>query len=189
MENTGGIPGPGEAQSLCPAWVSVFMLRCLKANTQTLRPWVWMLAGADHSQTKLLSFSHLTTNYTGLILSTQFERTMITLCLIFSLNILPKTGRLWAVQGRQQACTVWQRSCRGAGWMLHPQAWTTASGRSGEGVHLGSTPIQTSAASKSDLREVKENSRPQSFWFHRNIQSCALKVVPWHGWSTFSPKI
>lgn len=38
-----------------------------------------MLAGTDHSQTKLLSFSHLTTNYPHLILSTQFERTMIAL--------------------------------------------------------------------------------------------------------------
>lgn len=115
---------------------------------------------------------------------------MITLPLIFPLNILPKTGRQWAVQGRQQACTLWQWSCRGEGWMLlHPQALTVAPGRSGEGAHLGSASIQISAASKPGFREVKENSKPQCFWFPRNIQSCALQVVPWHGWSTFLPKI
>lgn len=35
-------------------------------------------AAADRSQTKLLSSSHLTTDYTRLILSSQFERTIIT---------------------------------------------------------------------------------------------------------------
>lgn len=157
MEHTGGIPGPGEAQSLCPAWVNVFMLRCLKANTQTLRPWVWMLAGADHSHTKLLSFSHLTTNYAGLILSTQFERTMITLCLIFSLNILPRLAGCGQCRGGSRHAQCDSEATKGVGWMLHPQAWTTASGRSGEGAHLGSTSIQMSAASKPDLREDRKS--------------------------------
>lgn len=162
------------------------MLRCLKANTQILSLKVgryWPLTN------KTLSFSHITTNYTHLILSSQFDRTMITLCLIFPLNILPKTGRLWAVQGRQQACTVWQWSCREAGWVLHPHTWTMAPGRSGEDAHLGSTSIQTSAASKPGFREVKEISRPQCLWFPRNTQSCAPKVLPRRGWSTFLPKI
>lgn len=103
---------------------------------------------------------------------------MMTLPLIFPLNILPKTGRRWAVQGRQQACTLWQWSCRGEGWLLlHPQALTVAPGRSGEGAHLGSASIQISAASKPGFREVKENSKPQCFWFPRNIQSCAIAWV------------
>lgn len=147
MENTGGIPSPGEAQPLCLAWLSVFMLRCLKANTQILRPWVWMLAGADRSQTKLLSFSHLTTNYTHIIVSTRFERTMITLCRIFPLNILPG----WAVGSAAGAAgTVWQWSCRGGRVGAASTGIDHGSGRCGEAAHLRSSSIQTSAASKQD---------------------------------------
>lgn len=40
-----GTPAPAEAQFLCLALVSVFMLRCPKASTQILRPRAWMSGG------------------------------------------------------------------------------------------------------------------------------------------------
>lgn len=62
-------PGPGEHFSVEA-----------QTGTSTTRWWVWMSATADHSQTKLLFSSHLTTDYMCLILSSHFERTIITSC-------------------------------------------------------------------------------------------------------------
>lgn len=130
-----------------------------------------------------------------LILSSQFERTIITHCLILPLNILHQSGRPcpWAARGRQQACMVWEQSCRGAG--MDATSSGTAPGRSGVGpggaLVLSWDPhlIEVLAAMKSSLRKVKENSRPQCCWFPKNTQRCALKIVLWCGQPTFLPKI
>lgn len=93
------------------------MPRCLKASTQILWPWVWVsAAAADHSQTKLLSSSHLTADYTHLILSSQFERTIITPCLILSKHPAPvwqAVGSAGEAAGMHSARTKLQRGREG----------------------------------------------------------------------------
>lgn len=107
----------GGSQPRYLALVSVPILRCLQAGTWKPRSRVWKSFAADHSQTKLLSSSHLTTDYTCLILSIQFERTIITARLILPLNILLRAGRLWssAAQGVQLLWMVWGQGCGAAG--------------------------------------------------------------------------
>lgn len=63
-------------------------------------------AAADRSQTKLLSSSHLTTDYTRLILSFQFERTIITPWLILPLNILCSDWQAVAVGSAGKAASM-----------------------------------------------------------------------------------
>lgn len=124
---------------------------------------------ADHSQTKLLSSGHLTADYMCLILSSQFERTIITHCLILPLNILHQSGTSARGQhGGGSRHARWEnKAAEGQGWMPHPRGWTVAPGRSGGGPggalvltwdpHL----IEVPAALKPSPRKVKENSRHQ----------------------------
>lgn len=111
-------PGPGERFSVEA-----------QTGTSTTRWWVWMSATADHSQTKLLFSSHLTTDYMCLILSSHFERTIITSSLILALDILLWAGRTSAAQGMLQTRMVQEQSCGGPGWVPHPWRNTVAPGR------------------------------------------------------------
>lgn len=97
MENRGDIPAPGEPQSLWLALMSYHaeVPKGKHTNTEAMSLYVsscWPLT---------YKAPFLTADYTRLILSSWFERTIITPCLILPLNILCQTGRLWlwAVQG------------------------------------------------------------------------------------------
>lgn len=166
-------PGPGEHCSVEA-----------QTGTSTLRWWVWMSATADHSQTKLLFSSHLTTDYTCLILSSHFERTIITSRLILAPDILLWAGRTSAVQGMLQTCMVREQSCGGPGWVPHPWRHTVAPGR--PAGSSGGAPVliwnnhtfyTTLSSFQAQPWELKVNHRLWCCWFPNNIQGCALKTV------------
>lgn len=145
-------------------------------------------AAADRSQTKLLSSSHLTTDYTRLILSSQFERTIITPWLILPLNILCSDWQAVAVGGSRHAWCE-NKAAEEQGWMPCPRGWTVAPGRPG-GLSLLTCFAHLSRSQQLQSPVLgKLKSRPQCCWCPKSIQSCALKVVPWHGRPTFLPKI